>query len=140
MDIQRIGKVRRIGWTRAQVYLLLVLMLVSVSNYLDRGLLSILQEPMKRDLQLSDLQLAIISGPAFAIFYSLFGLPIARLAERRSRARVLAPAIALWSLMTVLCGVSANYLQLVLARVPVTLARPGAGLEHHVNRAKVGNT
>lgn len=110
------------GWTSTQIYSLALLILLNLSNYLDRTIIGILQQPMKLDLRLEDWQLGIISGPAFALFYSLAGVPIARLAETFNRVRLLAIAVAIWSTMTALCGAAANFTHLVLARIGVGAA------------------
>jgi predicted MFS family arabinose efflux permease len=98
---------------------------VSVSNYLDRAILGILQQPIKQELGLTDLQLGWISGPAFALFYASLGIPIARWAERGPRVTILALCLAVWSTATALCGSARNYLQLALCRMGVGLGEAG---------------
>jgi predicted MFS family arabinose efflux permease len=110
---------RRKLWTATQIYVLVLLVLVNISNYLDRGIIAILQEPMKQDLLLEDWQLGVISGPAFALFYSFAGIPTARLAERFNRITILSVALAVWSGMTALCGAATSFIHLVLARIGV---------------------
>ena len=107
------------NWTRVQIVALVLLTLVNLSNYLDRGVLAILQEPIKHDLHLQDWQLGLIGGPAFAVFYSVAGIPTARLADRIDRSRVLSIALAMWSLATALCGAAGGFVQLALARLGV---------------------
>ena len=87
--------------------------------YVDRQFLVVLLEPIKRDLHLSDLQISLIMGFAFACFYVVFGLPIARLADSRSRRAIVGTGIAIFSVMTALCGVAQNFWQLFLCRVGV---------------------
>ncbi len=111
-----------LGWNRAQIYVLLLLVLLNISNYLDRGVISILQEPIKHDLKLQDWQLGMISGPAFALLYSLSGVPVARIADRANRITVLSIALAMWSAMTAACGLAGSFLHLVVARVGVGAA------------------
>jgi predicted MFS family arabinose efflux permease len=106
-------------WSPYQIYVLVILLLVNASNYLDRAIVGILQQPIKEDLGLSDWQLGMISGPAFALLYSVAGLPIARLAERGNRITILGAALAFWSGMTALCGLALNYTHLLLARIGV---------------------
>src|ERR1700729_1104829 len=108
-------------------YVLTMLGLVSVLNYYDRNLIAILVEPMKRDLHLSDANIGLLSGIGFALMYSLLGIPVARLADRYGRARVLAASLAVWSLMTVLSGRAINYTTMLLARVGVGVGE-AAGL------------
>lgn len=110
------------GWNPTQIYSLALLILLNLSNYLDRTIIGILQQPMKLELRLEDWQLGVISGPAFALFYSLAGVPIARLAERVNRVRLLAIALAIWSSMTAFCGAAASFFHLVLARIGVGAA------------------
>jgi MFS family permease len=88
-------------------------------NFLDRGILNLLVEPIKRDLHLSDLQISLVMGFAFACFYVILGLPIARLADSRSRRAIVGVGIAIFSVMTALCGVAQNFWQLFLCRVGV---------------------
>jgi MFS family permease len=88
-------------------------------NFLDRGILNLLVEPIKRDLHLSDLQISLVMGFAFACFYVIFGLPIARLADSRSRRVIVGTGIAIFSVMTTLCGLAQNFWQLFLCRVGV---------------------
>jgi sugar phosphate permease len=83
-----------IRWRPYQIYVVVLLLLVTVCNYLDRIILGVLQEPIKRELALSDSQLGLLSGPAFALFYSVAGIPIARLAERDQPRRLLAFVVA----------------------------------------------
>ena len=77
--------------------MLFLLVMVSMSSSLDRSIVSLLQEQIKTDLRLSDWQLGLISGPAFALFYSFAGLPMARIAERVRRPKLLAIAMSVWS-------------------------------------------
>lgn len=117
------------GMTRSWYpgYVLTMLGLVSVLNYYDRNLIAILVEPMKRDLHLSDANIGLLSGIGFALMYSLLGIPVARLADRYGRARVLTASLAVWSLMTVLSGRAINYTTMLLARVGVGVGE-AAGL------------
>ncbi len=100
-------------------YVVLVLMVVNVSALVDRQVLSLLVEPIKRDLALSDTQMSWLLGLAFAVFYSVLGFPIGRLADVRSRRAIIAWGTALWSVMCALCGLARTYTQLFLARVGV---------------------
>ena len=94
-------------------------------NYLDRLILSILQIPIKQEFGLSDTQLGILTGLSFAILFSVMGIPIARLADRKNRVNILATCLALWSAFTGLCGVANNYIQLMLCRVGVGIGEAG---------------
>lgn len=106
-------------------YVLASLLLISILNFVDRQVLAILMEPIKKDLGVSDTQLGFLSGIAFAIFYTTCGIPIARLADRRNRVTIIAIALALWSAMTALCGLAGNFVQLVLARIGVGVGEAG---------------
>jgi MFS family permease len=106
-------------------YVLGVLGCVSLANYYDRNLISILVEPIKRDLRLSDAQIGLLSGFAFALAYSVFGIPVARLADRYGRSRILSVAVAVWSAMTVLTGRTADFITMLLARAGVAMAEAG---------------
>ena len=100
-------------------YALAIFALALMVKFLDRGILNLLVEPIKRDLHLSDLQVSLVMGFAFACFYVILGLPIARLADSRSRRTIVGVGIAIFSLMTALCGVAQNFWQLFLCRVGV---------------------
>lgn len=102
-----------------------LLLAVYCFNFIDRTIISILQEPIKADLELSDTQLGLISGTAFALFYSVLGVPVARIAERVDRPRIIAVALASWSAMTMLCGVATSFFQLFLFRVGVGIGEAG---------------
>lgn len=107
-------------------YLVVALLsLVYTMSFLDRQILSILAEPIKIEMQLSDTQLGLLSGAMFAIFYGLFGIPIAWLADRTNRVRIVTAACLLWSLFSSACGLAANFVQLALARVGVAVAEGG---------------
>lgn len=102
-----------------------MLWFVYVLNFLDRQLLSILAKPIQDDLGVTDGQLGMISGLYFALFYCLLSIPVGWLADRTNRVKVVAFACALWSAATVACGLSTNYLQLVLARMSVGVGEAG---------------
>ncbi len=110
---------------------LLLLFVVSLFNYLDRWMLSILVPDIKADLALSDTQLGFITGIAFSLFYATMGIPIARLADRHSRRLVVSAAMALWSAMTAVCGLAQNFVQLAVARVMVGVGEAGATPPSH---------
>ncbi|MDF1764827.1 MAG: MFS transporter [Gammaproteobacteria bacterium] len=100
-------------------------------NFIDRQLLSILQEAIKVDLNLSDGQLGLLTGFAFAMFYVSAGIPIARWADRGNRKNIVSLAIGIWSLMTAVSGLAQNYLQLFLARVGVGIGEAGGSPPSH---------
>ncbi len=106
-------------------YVLAVLVIVYTFNFIDRQIVGILAVPIKAELGLSDSQLGLMGGLAFALFYTFLGIPIARLADRVSRTGIMTAALALWSLMTAICGVTHTFAQLFLARVGVGVGEAG---------------
>jgi MFS family permease len=106
-------------------YVLAVLVLVYTFNFIDRQIVGILAVPIKTELHLSDSQLGMMGGLAFALFYTLLGIPIARLADRVSRTGIMTVALAVWSLMTAVCGLTQSFTQLFLARVGVGVGEAG---------------
>ncbi|MEE2703714.1 MAG: MFS transporter [Myxococcota bacterium] len=104
------------GYTR---YALALLLLVYIFNFIDRQVLAILLEDIKLDLGASDTEMGFLSGLAFALFYTIAGIPIARWADRGSRRTIIAVGLTLWSAMTVACGFTRSFVQLALARVGV---------------------
>ena len=106
-------------------YVATMFMFAYMFNYLDRNVLIILTEPIKQDLGLRDWQIGVLTGPAFAFFYAILGLPIARLADRSHRVNILSIAMVVWSGMTILCGRAADFVQLALARVGVGAGEAG---------------
>ena len=119
------------AWRPYQIYLLAVLVLVTMSSYLDRQVMALLQESIKRDLRLSDWQIGLLSGPAFALFHSFVGLPTARVAERANRPRVLSVAVVVWSTMTALCALAGNFAMLGLCRIGVGMGEGGCNPISH---------
>jgi len=107
-------------------YALFVLILVYTLNFIDRQILAILAQEVKQDLALSDAQLGFLYGTAFAIFYSLFGIPLGRLADNWRRGYLLAIGLALWSVMTIISGLSHSFPQLAAARIGVGIGEASA--------------
>jgi predicted MFS family arabinose efflux permease len=112
-------------------YVLALLTLVYTFNFIDRQVIVILQEQIRADLSLMDWQLGLLSGFVFAIFYSVLGLPIAHLSESVGRKRVVATALAFWSLMTALSGAAQNFVHLLLLRVGVGIGEAGGSPPSH---------
>jgi len=100
-------------------YVLLVLVIVYILNFIDRQILSILAVDIKADLGLTDADMGFLGGAAFAVFYALFGIPLGRLADNWSRVKLLSIGLALWSIMTALSGFARNQVELTLARMGV---------------------
>lgn len=107
------------GGSRYAWYVVVVLMLANVSAFIDRQILSLLVQPIKRDLEISDTRMSYLLGLSFAVLYSVLALPIARWADRSGRRGIIAGGIAVWSGMTFLCGLARSYSQLLLARIGV---------------------
>ena len=112
-------------------YALGLLVVVYVFNFIDRSILSILLESIKQEFQVSDTYLGLLSGPAFAILYSIVGLPIARWSDRGSRTTIISLAILAWSGMTALTGFAANFSHLMLARIGVGIGEAGCSPPAH---------
>lgn len=104
---------------------LAALTIIYTLNYVDRQIISILATPIKAELDLSDTELGVMGGLAFAIFYSTLGIPIARLADRFSRRNIITVALCLWSGFTALCGVATGFWSLFLARLGVGVGEAG---------------
>ena len=105
--------------------ILVLLVLVYTFNFIDRMIVATLGQAIKVDLQISDAQLGLLQGLAFAICFTTVGIPLARLAERVSRVNLIAVCLAVWSGMTALCGAAANYTQLFLCRMGVGIGEAG---------------
>lgn len=112
-------------------YVLLVLFIGYVVNVMDRAVLGILLEPIKLEFDLTDTQLGLLGGMAFAFFYAVMGIPIAAWADRSSRTKVLSLAIALWSGMTALCGMAGSFGTLLMARVGTAVGEAGGSPPSH---------
>jgi MFS family permease len=112
-------------------YVLGVLLLVYIFNFIDRQILAILAQSIKEDLGLSDTQIGLLSGLAFGIFYATLGIPIARLADRYSRVNIISICLALWSGMTALSGLALNYWHLLIARIGVGIGEAGGSPPSH---------
>ncbi|MCI4644000.1 MAG: MFS transporter [Hyphomonadaceae bacterium] len=112
-------------------YLLFMLMLVYLLSFLDRQILSILAEDIKTDLDLSDTQLGLLTGLAFAVFYATLGIPVARLAERRDRVTILSVCVGLWSTMTAAGAFAGNFVLLALTRAGVGVGEAGSVAPAH---------
>ena len=117
--------------SRAGYYALGLLTVVYTFNFIDRQLLAILQESIKVDLGLSDSQLGLLTGFAFAVFYVTAGIPIARWADHSNRRNIVALAVFIWSFMTALSGMVQNFAQLLSARIGVGVGEAGGSPPSH---------
>lgn len=104
---------------RYSAYVLGILLLAYILNFVDRQVLALVAEDVKADMGLSDSQLGWLLGPAFVLFYTIAGIPLARLADMTSRKQVVAVGLALWSAMTAACGAAGSFTSLLLARFGV---------------------
>jgi MFS family permease len=104
---------------------LAILLIAYIFNFIDRQIIGVLAVPIKADLQLTDSQLGLMGGIAFAAFYSTVAIPIAWLADRKSRVNIIAFSVALWSAFTALCGLAQNFWHLFLARMGVGIGEAG---------------
>ena len=104
---------------------LAMLLLVYIFNFLDRMMLSILAAPIQADLGLSDSEMGLLGGLAFAVLYSTLAVPLSSLADRTSRSWVITIALVFWSAFTALCGIAQNFWQIFLARVGVGIGEAG---------------
>ena len=108
-----------------------VMMLIYISSYLDRQIIAVLLPQIKAEFDVPDLYLGMLSGLAFAIFYTTLGLPLARIAEKKSRVNLLAICITAWSIMTMVCGAAVTFMQLLLARIGVGVGEAGCNPSAH---------
>lgn len=102
-----------------QWYVVIICMVAYILSFVDRQILSLMIEPIKADLMLSDTQFSLLQGLAFSLFYAFMGVPIAALADKKSRVKIISVGIAFWSLATAACGLSKNFIQMFLARLSV---------------------
>jgi len=110
---------------RTASLVLALLLLAYILNYLDRQILGILAGPIIGELHFTDRQFGALSGPPFAILYSVLGIPFAFLADRTSRSRVIAAAVAIWSAFTALCGTAGSFWQFFIFRMGVGVGEAG---------------
>ncbi|VVP79073.1 Putative sialic acid transporter [Pseudomonas fluorescens] len=100
-------------------YVVGLCMVAYIFSFVDRQILALMIEPIKADLQISDTQFSLLHGLAFSLFYAFMGMPIAYLADRFSRPKIIAVGVVFWSLATAACGLSKNFLHMFLARIGV---------------------
>ena len=115
MDDQQHPQVNsRYGW-----YVVFVLIIAYTFSYIDRTILTLMVDPIRASLGISDVQLSLLHGLAFAVFYTLMGIPIGQLVDRRKRTTIIAIGIMIWSVMTALCGLARTFWQMFAARIGV---------------------
>ena len=114
-----------------KAYTVSLLTLIYTANYVDRQIVAILLQSIKTDMDLTDTQLGMLTGLAFGIFYATLGIPIAYLADRISRKKIIIASLSLFSVMTFACGLAQNYIQLLLARIGVGIGEAGTNPPSH---------
>lgn len=114
-----------------RAYVLGGLFVVYTFNFIDRQIVSVLQEPIRAHFDLADWQLGLLTGPAFALLYAVLGLPIAMLADRWHRVNIIAIALAVWSAFTALFGLAGSFMTLLLMRVGVGIGEAGGSPPSH---------
>ncbi|MAI91675.1 MFS transporter [Ponticaulis sp.] len=119
------GHILGFGSKSYRTYVLVALTLIYTLNFIDRTLITVVAQPIMNELGLSDSQFGFLTGPPFAIFYALMGIPIALVADRSNRVIVISICIVIWSLMTVFCGFAAGFLWLILFRIGVAIGEAG---------------
>jgi MFS family permease len=117
--------------TSRRNYALFVLTLVCTANFFNRQVLTLLLEPIRHDLSLNDTQVGFLTGIAFTFVNVTLSIPVARLADRWSRRKVIALAVSVWSAMTIFCGLAQNFVQLFLARMGVGAGQAGGSPPCH---------
>jgi MFS family permease len=106
-------------------FVVAALLAAYICNYIDRSIISMLMESVRKEFNLSDSELGLLVGPAFVLLYALSGIPIARLADRANRVNIMSICVIVWSVMVMLCGTAANFWQLLVARVGVGVGEAG---------------
>ena len=116
---------------RQRRYTLLMLVLVFTSSHVDRQIMGILGQPIKESLLISDTQLGLLTGIMFAVFYATLGMPMAMWADRNNRRNLISFSVFLWSLMTAMCALATNFVQLLLLRIGVGVGEAGSNPPSH---------
>ena len=116
---------KNVSRARVRASALAILLAIFAANFMDRQIVAIFVEPIKRDLVLSDSEIGILYGFAFAVLYTTAGIPIARFADRANRARIINWSLVLFSVMTAICGFVSSYSQFLIARVGVAIGEGG---------------
>ena len=119
------------GWSTYKKYVIGILLVVYTLNFIDRQIIAILSPAIKADLGVSDTELGLLKGFAFAMFYAIFSIPIARLADKSNRVNIISISIVFWSAMTAICGAAANFWQLAMARIGVGIGEAGCSPPAH---------
>ena len=126
-----IGIPSKTGWSTYKKYVIGILLVVYTLNFIDRQIIAILSPAIKADLGINDTQLGFLKGFAFAMFYAIFSIPIARLADKSNRVNIISFSIVFWSAMTAICGAAANFWHLLWARIGVGIGEAGCSPPAH---------
>lgn len=119
------GHLTGYGTKGYRTYVLVALALIYTLNFIDRTLITVVAQPIMDSLNLSDGQFGFLTGPPFALFYAVMGIPIALWADRSNRVFVIAVCITIWSIMTLLCGFAAGFIWLIIFRIGVAIGEAG---------------
>jgi predicted MFS family arabinose efflux permease len=119
------GHITGFGTKPYRSYVLVALTLIYTLNFIDRTVITVVAQPIINTFSLSDAQWGLLTGPPFALFYALMGIPIAMWADRGNRVFIIALCVIIWSVMTVLCGLAASFIWLLLFRVGVAIGEAG---------------
>jgi MFS family permease len=114
-----------VGTTMQRWYVLIMMVLVYTLSIADRYVISTVLEPIRLELQLTDSGIAFLTGVSLALFYVVLGFPISWLIDRGNRRNIIAFCLVAWSVMTAFCGLSKNYIQLLLSRIGVGIGEAG---------------
>lgn len=126
-----IAQPSKTGWSTYKKYVIGILLVVYTLNFIDRQIIAILSPAIKADLGINDTQLGLLKGFAFAMFYAIFSIPIARLADKKNRVNIISISIVFWSAMTAVCGAAANFWHLLWARIGVGIGEAGCSPPAH---------
>lgn len=119
------GQLTGYGSKGYRSYVLIALLLIYTLNFIDRTLIAVVAQPIINTFSLNDTQWGLLTGPPFALFYAVMGIPIAMWADRSNRVIVIAVCVIFWSIMTVLCGLATGFIWLLIFRVGVAIGEAG---------------
>jgi predicted MFS family arabinose efflux permease len=119
------GHITGFGTKGYRSYALIALTLIYTLNFIDRTVITVVAQPIINTFSLSDTQWGLLTGPPFALFYAIMGIPIAMWADRSNRVMIITICVIIWSLMTVFCGLATSFLWLLLFRIGVAIGEAG---------------
>lgn len=120
-----------VRWSSYKKFVIGILLVVYTFNFIDRQIIAILSPAIQADLGINDTQLGFLKGFAFALFYSVFSIPVALLADKKNRVTIISVSIAFWSAMTALCGAAGNFWHLLATRIGVGIGEAGCSPPAH---------